>query len=121
MDERFYELLAEIAERLDHHWTVKQMYEKVGLSETQFRDLFEKVTRKSPTQYLREARLQRARHLLETTREHIDQIGLQVGMPDPSHFSRSFKLRFDLPPKKYRQQFHEKRLAEILVGQKPAI
>ena len=121
MDDRFFELLTAIAERLDHDWTTKEMAVFVGLGDTQFRNLFNDITLYTPTRYLKEARLQRSRHLIETTREHIDQIGFQVGLRDHSHFTRGFKKKFGLTPTEYRSQYQEKRQAEILIGQKSVI
>ena len=121
MDARFFDLIEEIGERLDHDWTIKEMAGKVGLSPSQFGSVFKKLTLLTPTAYLKETRLHRAKHLLETTYEHIGQIGIKVGMCDPSHFTRNFKAKFGVTPTEYRRQCQEKRQAEILIGQKSAI
>lgn len=114
MDGRFFDLITEIAERLDHDWTVEEMAAKTGLSVSQFRSVFKQVTLLSPAAYLKDTRLHRANYLLETTYDHIDQIGILVGMRDPSHFTRDFKQRFDLTPTECRRQYQEIRQAELL-------
>ena len=121
IDGRFFDLLTEISERLDHDWTVEQMIAKTGLSLSQFGSVFKKVTLNTPAAYLKETRLLRAKHLLEDTYEHIDQIGIQTGMRDKSHFTRDFKKRFGLTPTEHRRQYQKKRQAETLSGHKPAI
>ncbi len=94
MDERFFDLITEIAERLDNDWTVDEMAAKTGLSLSQFRLVFNTVTLLTPAAYLKDTRLHRAKHLIKTTYEHINQIGIQVGMRDHSHFTRDFKQKF---------------------------
>lgn len=117
IDGRFFDLITEIAERLDHDWTVEEMAARTGFSLAHFCSVFKKVTLLTPTGYLKETRLHRAKHLLENTYDHIDQIGIQVGMRDPSHFTRDFKAKFGVTPTEHRRQFQEKRQAEILKRQ----
>ena len=57
--------------------------------------------------YLREKRLQRARDELRSERlRHLSvtEIGLRAGFADSSHFSRSFRKAYGLPPAGWRRQ-----------------
>lgn len=119
MDGRIYDLRNDLLAHLDHDWTVQEMAERAGLSVSHFPTVFKGVIGMSPGAYLKEARLEKARHLLETTHEQIKQIAIQVGMANESHFTRDFKIRYGLTPTAYRRQFQDNQQAERLNGQKP--
>lgn len=114
MNGKIFDLVNNLDEHLDHAWTVKEMAEKAGLSVSHFPVLFKADVKMPPGAYLKEARLQEARHLLETTHDYVSQIGIKVGMPNLSHFTRDFKKRYGLTPTKYRKQFQKKRQAKLL-------
>jgi len=52
----------------------------------------------SPSEYLRDARLQRARGLLEHGAGSISEVAYAVGFDSLSSFTRAFKLRYGHPP-----------------------
>lgn len=118
MDGRIFDLQNNLLEHLDHDWSVKEMAEKAGLSISYFPTVFKSEIGVSPGAYLKEVRLQEAKHLLETAHDHVSQIGRQVGMPNESHFTRDFKKRYGLTPTEYRRQYNDKLQAELLSGQK---
>ena len=121
MDGRLFDLVTGISEHLDHNWTVTEMSAKVGLSLSQFRAVFTTLTLFTPGAYVKETRLLRAKHLLESTYDQIGQIGVGIGILDPSHLTRDFKARYGVTPTEYRRQYQEKRQTEILKGHKSAI
>ena len=53
---------------------------------------------------IRRARLEKARELLNdpANKQPIVEIGRQVGLPDPSHFSRLFRTRYGCSPRQMR-------------------
>jgi transcriptional regulator GlxA family with amidase domain len=51
------------------------------------------------------ARVERAKRLLETTSEPIEEISWAVGYEDPASFRRLFKRRSGVAPGAYRQRF----------------
>ncbi|MFN0141365.1 MAG: helix-turn-helix domain-containing protein [Pyrinomonadaceae bacterium] len=65
-----------------------------------------------------EQRLERAKDLIETTFLQIQQICLEVGIPNESHFTRDFKKKYDRTPTEYRKQFHESQQQNSPFGQK---
>ena len=113
MNGRIFDLRNYLLEHLDHDWTVKEMAEQADLSLSHFPTLFKAELTMSPGAYLKEKRLEKAKHLLETTHDHVRQIGIQVGMPNESHFTRDFKIRYGLTPTEYRRQFNDKLQAEL--------
>ncbi|MGD6741901.1 helix-turn-helix domain-containing protein [Streptomyces sp. BH106] len=64
----------------------------------------------TPSRWLREARLDRARRLLEAHQgEHarpIQEVGAAVGLPRASHFSRLFREQYGVSPSEYRGPRH---------------
>lgn len=112
MDGRIFDLRNDLLTNLKHDWTVKEMAKKAELSISHFPALFKAEIGMSLGAYLKEIRLEEARHLLETTHDHVSQIGIDVGMPNGSHFTRDFKKRYGLTPTEYRRQFNEKLQAE---------
>lgn len=113
MDYRISDLSSHLNETLDYKWSVADMAGHVGISLSRLTTLFTKEVMMSPAAFLKHIRLERSRHLLETTREQIKQIALKVGMPEESHFTRDFKTKYGQSPTTYRRQFHEKRQTEI--------
>lgn len=93
---------------LRHQWTLQEMSNEVMLSASQLRKQFRMITGFSPIQFLRQARLNAARAFLETTLLNVKQIHFEVGINDPSHFSRSFKEMFGFAPSEYRTRFQSK-------------
>jgi transcriptional regulator GlxA family with amidase domain len=118
MDGKIFDLREHLLKYLDDDWNVRRMAEMAGLSVSHFPVRFKTETNMSPAAYLKEKRLERAKHLLETTYEHVKQIAIQVGMPNESHFVRDFKAKNGLTPTEYRRNFQEKRQAAIENEQK---
>lgn len=88
-----------IQDQLEKELTVSGIAEAVSLSPYYFTRLFKEATGKSPHQFVIEARVSKARHLLETGNITISEAAYQVGFVDQSHLTRHFKRVFGLPPK----------------------
>jgi len=87
------------------HLKVKDLAQKVGFSESQFRRLFVQWVGMPPHQYLHQYRLQHAQRLLETTDITCAEISHQLGFNSLSHFSQTFKSTFGTTPARHRQIF----------------
>ena len=74
------------------------------LSESRFTHLFREIIGKSPISYLTEARIQRAKELLEYSSLPIAEVGAAVGYSNPYYFSRIFKRHTALSPSEYRKK-----------------
>jgi YesN/AraC family two-component response regulator len=66
--------------------------------------LFKKYAGMSMVSYIRELRIQRAKHLLWNSSEPINEIAEQVGFPDPYYFSKVFKSIEGLSPTLFRKR-----------------
>jgi acetamidase/formamidase/AraC-like DNA-binding protein len=92
-----------------------------GISERYLQKLFE-TTGDNFTHYLRERRLQRCwADLANPTEAHrsVSEIAFGSGFSDAAHFSRSFRDRFGLSPRTFRQQQAERlSVAGVKAGQR---
>lgn len=66
---------------------------------------FAKATSLNPTQYIQQARVAKARSILELTNRALDQIAWEVGYSDSSAFSKIFQRVSGLSATEYRNQF----------------
>jgi transcriptional regulator GlxA family with amidase domain len=66
---------------------------------------FASATGNGPQAYLRYARVQHGKRLLETTSDPIDEIRRDAGYHDPAAFRRVFKQTTGLSPTEYRRAY----------------
>ena len=108
LPERYVSVLRGCVSQLENDlaraWSVAHMAEACGMSETYFRRLFREVYGVPPRQYLIEARLRRARALLENTDAPVGDVGESAGFESPYHFSRAFRAREGVSPSEYRRR-----------------
>jgi AraC-like DNA-binding protein len=81
--------------------TVADMADLVSLSPSAFAHLFRDVTGRSPYQFLKEMRLDRARELLVDGDLTVARISKDVGYASVSHFITEFRGRFGVTPRAY--------------------
>lgn len=118
MDARIFQLREKMSANLSQNWTLEKMAEAIGVSKSHLQKIFKTETGKTLYAFLHDERLEKARELLEGDWEQIGQIGLKIGMPHESHFTRDFKKKYGLTPTAYRKQYHENIQAEMQFGQK---
>ena len=73
----------------------------LGISLRQLERLFQRFFNLSPKNYYMKTRLQKARQLLQTEM-NVLQIAMATGFTSSSHFSKCYKLEFDITPFKER-------------------
>jgi len=81
--------------------TVADMADLVNLSPSAFAHLFRDVTGRSPYQFVKEMRLDRARELLVDGNLTVARISKEVGYASVSHFISEFRGRFGVTPRAY--------------------
>lgn len=69
-----------------------------------FSHIFKKEAKTTFVSYLLELRMEAAKELLRSTDLKAFEIGEKVGYADPNYFSFSFRKRFGLSPKEYRNR-----------------
>ena len=70
------------------------------------------INNQFPVQYLQNLRIERAKHLLESSKEPFDRITQHVGYEDGNSFRRMFKDKVGLTPGAYRKRFETPDLKE---------
>lgn len=71
----------------------------VGITRRQLERLFSAMLGDTPTRFYMNLRLDRARELLQQTDMTITAICVACGFESPSHFSRSYRMRFGASPR----------------------
>jgi transcriptional regulator GlxA family with amidase domain len=102
MDWRVQLLIDDMLRNINRPLVVSDMARRVNLSRSRLTHLFRSEVGCSPGRYLREARLDRARHLVEESSLSIKEIMARVGFNDPSHFTRDFSRRHGASPRRIR-------------------
>lgn len=86
---------------LSHSWRANDIAQILAMSEPTFRRWLAKSDL-SFSKILNNSRLEYGLSLLQTTDMKISQIALECGFKTPSHFSDSFRKRFNIAPKMIR-------------------
>lgn len=94
-----------IAEHFAVASPVEEMVSRSGLAPRTFKRRFKLATTHTPIAYVQLIRVERAKRLLETGDEPIEEISWAVGYEDPASFRRLFKRLTGLTPGAYRQRF----------------
>lgn len=96
-------LAAEIREQPATPRTVAALARRTGYGVDHFSRVFQRVNGRRPRDFIIDARLSRARHLLAETSLTISQIAETLGFQNVFFFSRQFRQKTGLPPSAYRQ------------------
>jgi AraC-like DNA-binding protein len=94
-------VLEYVRSHLSELLTVADMADLVRLSPSAFAHLFRDVTGRSPYQFVKEMRLDRARELLVDGDLTVARISKEVGYASVSHFISEFRGRFGVTPRAY--------------------
>lgn len=84
--------------------SVDRLAHAVNLNRSYLSDLFKTSTGLTPSQYIRNFRITKARHLLESSPLSIDQIANRCGYQHANSFARIFKQTYGMSPREYRAQ-----------------
>jgi AraC-like DNA-binding protein len=82
--------------------SVTELADLAGLSLSTFKREFKKQFQDTPSNYLMDKRLEKAKELLLKTELSISEISYQGGFKDIAHFSRSFKKKYKASPSSFR-------------------
>ncbi|MCF6434102.1 helix-turn-helix domain-containing protein [Pseudoalteromonas sp. MMG022] len=104
-DERLLALQNYIKNNLSAPLTVEQMAKQLSVSERTLIRRFQKQIGLTPSNYVRLARLEKAKQLLRTTRINTGDVVEQVGYQDIGSFNRIFKEQYGKTLNEYRAQF----------------
>ncbi|XNY04659.1 GlxA family transcriptional regulator (plasmid) [Sinorhizobium meliloti] len=85
--------------------------EHAGLEPRTFMRRFQKATGHTAGEYVQRLRINKARDLLQFTRDPVDAIAWKVHYSDPSSFRKIFTRIIGLTPAEYRQRFTSHQLS----------
>ena len=84
-----------------------------GRSLSAFKRDFEIFFKDTPARYIKEQKLLKAIHLLDSTDFSVSEICYEAGFSDTSHFTKLFKQKYSLTPSEYRKRKVLKPAAEL--------
>lgn len=85
--------------------SVPLMANQAGMEERTFIRRFQKATGFKPTEYCQHVRINKAREMLEFTKQNVSQIAWSTGYEDPGAFRKIFQKIVGLTPGDYRLRF----------------
>jgi transcriptional regulator GlxA family with amidase domain len=91
--------------RLDEPLTLRVLAQHAGLSQRTFMRRFTEETGTTPLQWLLNARLGRARELLETTDHSVDRVARDCGLGTATNLRLHFRRSLRTTPTAYRRTF----------------
>ena len=93
---------------LDEHFTESVRIERIAasvfLSPDRFTEVFAAVMGRTPRDYLRHLRLERAKLLLASTDTPVADVGMQAGFGEPAYFTRAFRAAVGMTPSEFRRK-----------------
>lgn len=82
----------------DADLTIPELSKQLAMSDTQLYRKLKAITNKTPSQFVRTVRLQKAMALLKNSGLSVSEVGYKVGFTSPQYFSKMFKEEFGFPP-----------------------
>lgn len=80
-----------------------------GISDGYLATIFKRETGKTVSEYIKDKRIEHAKHLLGTTHLQIQTVALYCGIMDVQYFSKIFKKKTEKTPKEYREDARRSR------------
>lgn len=98
-------IMQSINKNLDNSdYTVETMSADAGLSRSQLHRKMKELTGLSPSEFLRNLRLEQAARLLRERKANVSQVAYAVGFSTLGNFSKAFKQHFGVSPTEYAAQ-----------------
>lgn len=82
----------------DEDFALPQLCQKIGMSRSQLFRKMRALIGISPSAFIRDYRLNRAKELLQTTDQNVSEVAFEVGYKNLAHFSKSFQAKYGHPP-----------------------
>ena len=84
--------------------SIEMLAERVFLAPSYLSTIFKKETGQNLSKFIKICRMEKAREMLEGTKDKIVSISEKVGYPNVSYFCQSFREYYGMTPQKYRDQ-----------------
>ncbi len=102
------ELQGWMVDHLDEDLSVPALAERAYMSPRNFARAFKREVGMTPAAYVEALRVERARGLLETGGESVEQVALRCGFGTVETMRRVFRRRLGVSPGDYRDRFHRR-------------
>ena len=96
-------------DELDQQITATDIAKRVNMSRSYFSQCFKEIVGENFNHYLRQVRIEKAKHYLLCTNKTILWIANNVGYEDDKYFSRSFREQTGMLPSEYRARVQQGR------------
>ncbi|SDZ59234.1 GlxA family transcriptional regulator [Pseudomonas sp. NFIX28] len=94
-----------VLEHLDEAFGIERMASLANMSARHFARVFAREVKMTPMEFLQSARIDRARHLLETSDLPLKTVAYKSGFGSVRHMRFLFGEKLGLTPSQYREQF----------------
>ena len=103
VDQEFLDkaVAAVAAKMIDSDYSVDALASDLCMSRANLHRKMRAITGQTPTDFIRNQRLERAAHLLRTTSHSVNEISNLVGFSYASYFTKCFKEKYGVLPKDY--------------------
>jgi|GEM_PF-181080 len=95
--------VALIREEIDRPITAGETAQRVNMSRSYFNQCFKEITGRTFSDFVRDARIEKAKELLLYSNKPVQWIAEHTGYRDEKYFSRLFRDQIGLLPSEYRQ------------------
>jgi AraC-like DNA-binding protein len=103
-EEMMNQLMAYLEQHIsDENLRIEDMAEAVGLGRSVFYSKMKELVGVSPSDFLKQLRMQRACQLVANSKLTFSEIAYAVGFTDPKYFSKCFKKETGKTPSAYRK------------------
>lgn len=101
--QEFLALRQQILTQCEAEWDIEEMYGILNIGKSQFYKYYQAFFHSTPREELIQARLQKAKYLMNNNSISIKQAAYQSGFENIYHFNRMFKKRFLCTPGEYKK------------------
>ena len=98
-NDKLVAILELMENNLEDPFPIASLSELVGISTRHMERLFAAYLKSTPSRYYLELRLQRAKHLLTSSRLSVTEIGLACGFTSMSHFAKCYRVSYGISPR----------------------
>jgi AraC family transcriptional regulator len=89
--------------RIDEEVSLQEMASAAGLSTNYFNQMFRRSTGQAAHQFVLNARVERAKDLLKSTKLRVIDVAVSCGFQTSQHFARVFRSICSVTPTEYRR------------------
>ena len=102
--QEFQSLRSKMLSDLSKHWTIPQMAQEVGFSESRFYRIYKSIYGITPMNDMINIRIEKSKTMLLLQKKSVTEIAEALGYENTTHFIRQFKAKNGISPKEYKNR-----------------